>query len=420
MIKAGLTLFIFIGAKIGAGFIMLKALTVLLPVDGFGRVSQIMAFITIQAAIAGGGQNRSLTVNLAALAESPAERTRHLRVAVFYFLVATALSAIFLGVFGDAVIARIAPGNAYGSMALAIFVGVLFSGVNNLQTSVIVAAGKLRDMTWAQSLAIIWATAAMIFATYLYGDEGAILGFAAFGFWLAAGNALVIRRHGLLARDDLAPMFDGPVLRKIVLESLAFIIYISALPLAQTWGRQFVGATAGWRLVGQMQALNRLSDAVQQVFGHFFNSYVLVYFAASTSLVADRKKVVGLIGFIGVSSVLILATIFVLRYLVVFVVYTPEYYPIADVMDFQFVGDFFRIFSMMVMSILLAKSFTRLFTVLEIANAAVFMALLWAVSGGFSLSTISGAYMTGHAVMLVVVATAAALMMRRQAENQQP
>jgi O-antigen/teichoic acid export membrane protein len=163
---------------------------------------------------------------------------------------------------------------------------------------------------------------------------------------------------------------QAPMVRRIVAFYPMLLVHSAALPLALLLMRDTMIGTFGAAQAGMWQASVRLSDMYTMVILATLSMYSLPTLAAARSEVEFRAILVRLVG--GCLAIASAAAIvlYLLRDLVVAVLFTHEFTPVRDLWPWQLVGDVFLLAGWPMRSALTARQRTFAYMAVEGGIAA--------------------------------------------------
>ena len=402
MFRAGLVLGSSVVIKMICGLLLIKVFTIYLTVEEFGQAGQYITLAGVLTTIAGGAQMHGLIKLLSARGDDPQVRQRILQSAHFVFYASTLVIIVILAVFAKSITELMVGRKDFVWLLVPVATGFVFAGFNNLQIATLSAGGHLRALALSQVVGVIAGTVCCAWLAATQGVTGAIAGFALLNMWNAMSSFYFTRANSLIAIADMIPRPSRELVSELLGYSSALVLAIFMMPTALMVGRNAIASTFGWHQVGHWQAILRLSDAVVQVFGTFFNNYMLPMLAKLEPGQPTRAFLKRVVPAVAIFAVLLFATIYLFRDLYVRILLTSEYLVIGEWLPYQFAGDVLRLCAAIGSYYFLARKMLVRYVGLEVIAALVFVgALMW-----FLGNNLEGAPVYAH---LVTYGTIAAL-----------
>lgn len=117
---------------------------------------------------------------------------------------------------------------------------------------------------------------------------------------------------------------------------------------------------------GYWEGMNRISGLYLLFVTTSFSVYYLPKLSEIKTQVLLKKEIIKTYKIITPIIVISLILIFLLKNLVINVLFTKEFYPMKDLFFWQLLGDFFKIMSWILAFVMVAKSMTKIYIFTEI------------------------------------------------------
>jgi len=372
VLKAGGILATSVVIKMVCGLLLIKLFAVFLTVAEFGQVGQYMTMIAVLTTVAGGAQTHGLIKMLSASSDDHQTRSDILKVSHLLAYGFSAIIVAILLIFAEPISQQLIGDTQYSLLIVPVAAGFVFAGFNNLQISALSAAGKLKQIALSQSLGIFTGTVATALLLYFFGFGGAISGFAMIGLWNAIFSAYFTRKTGCIKAAHMLPKLDWRILKNLLGYSAALTLAIIMMPGAHIFARIEIARVLGWQEAGYWQAIIKLSDAVIQVYGTFFNNYVLAILSRLNTFAETKAFLIRIIGAVASTALVGFTLIYLFRDLYIFIFLTPDYQVIGNLLPLQFTGDFFRLLAAIGSYVFLSRRMLFMYVAMEVVSAIVF------------------------------------------------
>ncbi len=385
-----------------ASFLSVKVTSVYLGPAGIGVLSQLQSFMSMTLGVVSGGVNTGV-IRLTAEYGTDLERRRT--------LVSTIVRAlIFVGVPASLILLLTAPwiaekllDDASYAPAVMLFGGLYICGL--IGSLLLGLANGAKDYTSTTFINIGNILASLVLFTLLspmYGIAGGLAAAALAPLMSLAVSAFFARRKPWFDRSALSSVFSRNELRRVA----AFIPMAAAsavvVPLAQIMVRDILAAHAGMGAVGLLQGVWRLSDLYLGIFVSMFSMYYLPRFAEIKGASELRHEIGRGLLYIVPSVALISAAIYLLRDLLIAVIFTHEFLPMRDLFAWQMIGNVFRMASWLFGYVLVAKASPLLFAAIEISTGGVWVAFAyWFVPKGGAVGAVQS-YVATYTFYLII------------------
>lgn len=175
--------------------------------------------------------------------------------------------------------------------------------------------------------------------------------------------------------------------KKLIYFSLMPMIVMLLGPISQIVIRNIINSSASWDVVGQWQAVNKISDAYIMIMSMIFSNYFMPSIAKTRSIKEIKKAIYSFSIRIIPFAVIILTICCLFKYWIVLLLYSEDYVFLETKLPVQFIGDFFRIIGFISVYVLIAKVQVFMFTLIEVISTFLMIALS---AYGFYLDGLDG------------------------------
>ncbi len=389
--------------KMGLGLLVVKWMAHAFGPDGMGRAGNFIALVTLLGVLSGAGIYNGVTKYVSEFQHDPVRLRRLLGtssiivfgfscvLALLFILAAAPLSQLLFD--RDDLrsvvwaIAFIQFGIAYANFFLAILKGQCDARGNALS----VIAGSLLG------LGVCW-------LAFRLGDyASALIGLALAPALLVLPAAVMLFKRGIVS---LKPIWDSTLARGLCKFTAMATITAIMLPLAYTMMRELLAARHGWDEVGLWQGVSQISLAYLQFITAPFTVYLL-------PMLARQKNKIGLAREIGRAQCFLLPlalvmslSIWLLRDIVIELLFSTDFKPMRDLFAWQLSGDVFKVSAYMFAYLVIARASLCFCVLTEISQFGLltFFSRCLIPSGG-ALGAVQ-AYAATYMVYFALCATA--------------
>jgi O-antigen/teichoic acid export membrane protein len=350
-----------------AGLIVIKLLAWKVGPDGFGVLGQLMTLVAIMGMFAGGGITNGLIKVLAKSSIDSAEGQAWAKTA---FTVTTCVSAAMAGglvVFSEFFSNKI----LQGGLSPVFWVLAI--------TQALIAYGTLIQADTSSR----GATGIFAFINIVGTVVGAlvlVIGVTEFGYagaaytivLMPAMSAVVALVFVLPKRRGLMRSFQWSLeivkVKYLLSFSLITMIGAASVPLAQMMMRDFMAARFGWEQVGLWQGVIKLSDVYMQFVGVILINYALPRYSAREGAADALSELKSTLLWLLPLLMAGFAVFYVLRDVVVRIVFSEAFLPMSDYLIPQMIGDLLRTVASAISFFFIAKGLVRVSIVYELAQ----------------------------------------------------
>jgi PST family polysaccharide transporter len=385
--------------RLVVGFISIKVTAVYLGAPGLALVGQINNFMAL---VVGGVANAVQTGVVRMTAESGADRQRHVaiwRTGILLGLLLSLPLGILSAILSKPVSGWLFDDDGYWPVVALAGVAVVFTALSYVLIGMLNGLKRMRDVALAQILTMLASAAVFIPSAYVWGLWGGLVGSvvaAATAFFMVLPFAR--KATGLGIRDLHAGM-DGKIARDILGYLPMLLANASMGPLGLILVRTALSDGLGMDVAGYWQAMWRISEMYTMVLTTALSLFLMPHLSSckderqfASELFKITLQVAGI-------TLLAIATIYVLRDLVVRILFTPDFFAVTDLFAWQLLGDLLRMIRLPLGTVLVIKKRAAWYIALEVGTPSLHAGMTWLLldSLGANAATL------GYAVAYLVV-----------------
>ena len=387
--------------RIVLGVFSVKVIAVFAGPTGIAAIGQLQSFIALQGTLAGGGITNGVVTYAAAYREDEVRFRRLLGSATLLTLAFASLAAILTLAF-DKVLARQLLGDEskaylFALSAVVAWIGAL-GGLVGATLNGLMMIGRLMVTGMAGTVLAFLLTVGLVMRQ---GADGAVLATVLAG---ALGSGLTLACTVLLGwmkASTFAPRFA----REDVGQLLQFTVMAVATgifgPVSLILVRNTITSELSLADAGYWQSIWRISEIYIQVVTIPLATYYMPRLAGVASTDAMRPVIRrGMMLLVPLVSV-IAFSMWLLRDVIIAVLYTREFVAMRDLFAFQMLGDVFKITSWLISIIMVVRSMTVLLVTTDLIFNASFVLLVFLFVRWFGLVGASYAFALNYFVYLV-------------------
>ncbi|UXN67845.1 O-antigen translocase (plasmid) [Devosia neptuniae] len=330
------------GVKLASGFLVLKYISVQTGPEGIAAFGQFQNFVTSATAMCAGAFTTGLVRYVSEAHEAGTSRV-HVERAVGFALPVLVVFALALligpGLLSNAIFGSDAFAWAFVCLAIALPFIVLFQIILALFNG----AGQIRELIISKSASSLLLLAISLVLVSAFGVSG---GLASITLAPASAMLVALAMVGRVPGIDWSwfkPRLDLAAIRQFLPFWTMSMTTIISTPVVLILVRTAIGDQLGWTSAGYWEASWRLAELYLIV----VTTALTVYYVPQLSRIApgpqERQLVLRTLSFaIATSSVLALG-IYLMRDIVVPLVFSHEFLPVSDILGPQLAGSVVRI-----------------------------------------------------------------------------
>jgi len=259
------------------------------------------------------------------------------------------------------------------------FTLVLFV-LNNLLLSILNGLKEIK--TWVK-VSIFQSLYGLIFTTLLIvflGLDGALIALVTNQSVIFLVVVWMLRRHPVIRLSHFCSAFNRSEARKLAGFALMALTSAVSLPVSLLFVRNYLGENLGWEAAGYWQAIWYVSMMYLMV----VTTTLGVYYLPRLSEIQDKSVLRRELwdGFRVIMPIVVVLSlsIFLLKDLIIWLLFSKEFMPIRELFLWQLVGDVVKIAAWLFSSLLIAKAMLKTFIATEVVFSLSFVLLsIWFV-----------------------------------------
>lgn len=401
------------GVRMAANLLIVKMIAIWVGPAGMGLLGQFMSLSSLVSVFAGGGIGNGITKYVAEYRSQPRRLIRFLGSAVTYGLLFSILilvaSLLFAKpasqlLFGDFRYAWLMP-------FLGIAHALCFIGV-----AVIAIANGLRRPDIFAGITIVGYIGSLPFAYLLirnFGIEGSALALMIVLACTAFPACWFIYRSRL--RRHIRLRIDRADTSRLAKYSVMMIASATLFPATEIFIRTNIIGSLGLDSAGIWQAMTRLSGA----YLGFFTVYLATSYMPRLSALKHRpaiiQTVLSQLKIVGLTFVCAAIAIYLMRELVIRLLFSSEFAAMSQLFGWQLMGDLFRVSAYVIGFLGVAKAATRIYIAAEILQVSIYASLSYFVlNNGGNLINLVQAYALTYLLYFLLTVAALFVYSRQQ------
>lgn len=387
--------------KVISGFISIKIIAVYVGPSGLALIGQMQNFISMMSSIASAGVNSGVVKYTAEhYADEGAKQkiwSSALKISLV-FIVPMAIAIIFLA---DFISLKLLHTTEYSSIFIVFAITVVFFVLNGLLTSILNGQKEIKKLTILNIIGSIFGLVVTLILVTQYHLYGALIA----GIVSQSIVFFITLTFVLKSSWFRLPMFLGSMDReyrnKLLKFSAMTLVSAIMIPLSHMYIRNYIGIHIGWDEAGYWQAIWRISETYLML----ITTTLGVYYLPKLSAIQDKAELMAELFYgykIIMPIVIVMAlVIYNFRDLIISILFTKEFSPMAELFLYQLIGDVIKIASWLLGYIMVAKAMTRLFIISQITFIFSFVGFVVLFVNLYGLIGVTIAFAVNYSIYLI-------------------
>ncbi len=357
------------------GMISVKIVALIVGPSGVALLGQLGNFNTILLGLANGGINNGVTKYVSEYKDDVSNVKKYVSAALRITGVCSLFISIVL-IIGCRQLSRLILLSDEYSYVFVIFgFTLILYSLNFLLISIINGYKEFKKYVYVNIAGTIFGLFYTILLVIIWGLNGALINTVTYQSVVFFITLWMCRKSPWLNKSYFVQKKESTIIKKYLRYSLMSIISLMMLPVSQMVLRGHVmtelsSAEAGW-----WEAMNRISGMYLNVFTTAFAVYYLPRLSEITDKIELRKEILRCYKVIIPILLTAVLTIYSFKHFIVWLLFTPDFYPMESLFIWQLLGDFMKMMSWMLAYIMIAKAQTKLYIVSEVFFTLVYVGL---------------------------------------------
>lgn len=380
--------------------VSVKVVASIIGPAGVALVGQLNNFATIALSLSTGGINNGITKYIAEYKEDEEKVKDCLSTALRITMVCSLAMAVFLILFHTYLSRYIMLSPDYGYVFVIFGFTILFYALNMGLSSVINGFKEFKryvKINIAGSLFGLVFTLSLVFTWQLKGALISAVTFQSIMFFI---SLCMVRKLPWLRWSYFRNKLNPDLAKRYLRYSLMTFTTAATLPISQMLLRGYVISQISATEAGWWEAMNRISNMYLMVITTSFT----VYYLPRLSEITDKRELRSEIfrSYKVIIPCLLggFALIYLLRFVVIHLLFTSDFLPMENLFAWQLAGDFFKITSWLLAFLMVAKAMTRWFVTTEVVFSLLFVGLGFLFMQMNGVVGITQAYFVNYVIYL--------------------
>ncbi|MTG98724.1 MULTISPECIES: O-antigen translocase [Myroides] len=361
--------------KTTAAFVSTKIVAMFVGAAGVATIGAFGNFLNIVLAFANGAIQTGV-VKYTAEYQDDVEKSKKLFSTSFRIsvLCSLAIGALLLAL-SNWLSTLIFATSQYGTIVRVLGVTIVFYALNSLLISVLNGKGLIKIYSIVNMAGSLLGLVLTCVLVYFFQIEGALLALILSQTAIFFVSLFIVYKKKLIVHEIKWSLYDRDIAKKLSGYSLMAIVSAMTVPVAQILIRNMLTVNMGIDSAGIWQGMIRVSDAYLLI----INTALGTYYLPKLSTLIDREDITRELykGFKLIMPLVVVSCLimYVLRFFVIRILYTPEFYIMEELFLWQLLGDIFKIAAFLLAYLMLAKALTKVYIITEIIFSVLYVVL---------------------------------------------
>lgn len=361
--------------KMLTSLISVKFVALIVGPSGIALLGQLNNFSSIIMTVACGGINNGVTKYVAENKDDVTLVKSFLSTALKITVYCSVFCGLILVVFNKWLSKIILLNDNFGYIFIVFGITLLLYALNMLVTSILNGYKEFKKFVLVNIAGSIIGLIYTLSLVYYFKLDGALIGVVTFQSIMFFVSLWMIRKLPWVNVEYFKEKLDKLIAAKYFKYTLMTLVTAATAPVAQLLLRGYVineisAVEAGW-----WEGMNRISNMYLMVITSSLSVYYLPKLSEIKESVQLRVEIFKAYKFIIPTITVGFIAIYLLRILIIKLLFTVDFISMSDLFLWQLVGDFFKISSFLLAFLMVAKTMTKQFIATEIIFSLLYVGL---------------------------------------------
>lgn len=361
--------------RISSGFVAGKVVAMVAGPAGVAVIGQFTNFITIVLTFANGAINNGVVKYTAEYEGDDTAQKKLFSTSLKISLCCSFITSLLL-LLGAGVISRwLFNSHIYINPIRVFGITITLYALNLLLLSILNGKQKIKKYTAVNTIGSIISLVFTVILAFFYQLQGALYALVLSQSVVFFVTLVMVLRSDWFSISHFNEKFDREAAHKLFKFSLMAIVTALTVPLSQIVLRNVVISKLGMDSAGYWQGMMRISDGYLMVITTSLSIYYLPKLSALKKESELRGEILQGYKFILPAVFFGCIVIYLLRFVIINLLFTPSFQIMEKLFLYQLIGDFLKMAAWVLSYLMLAKAMIRVFIITEIVFSAGYILL---------------------------------------------
>ena len=369
-----------------------KILAIYVGPAGYAALGQFQNAVQMITTFASGAINTGVTKYTAEYHDDEARQHKVWQTAGTIALTGSLITGALIAVFNQTLANWFLKDTSYGGVFLWLAATLVLFTLNALLLAILNGKKEIVRYVLANIAGSIFALAVTTIMAIQLGLYGALVALAIYQSIAFFATLLLCYQAPWFKMRNLFGGIDRQAARNLAKYTAMALTSAACVPISHILVRNHLGETLGWAAAGYWEAMWRLSTAYLMLVTTTLGVYYLPKFSELQDFSLIKKEILKGYTLILPTVAFTAMLIYLLREVIINLLFTQDFLPMQDLFGWQMLGDFFKIGSWMLAYLMLSKAMFKVFLLLEILFALSFVIATYALVQLFGLKGVAIAH----------------------------
>jgi len=387
--------------KVAAGMVSTKVVAAVIGPSGIALIGQLNNFSTIVLNIATGGIANGVTKYVAEKSGEEEKINKFIHTALWLTVVLSIFCGLVMAIGANYFSILILKSYEYAIVFLLFGITILFYALNMLLLAIVNGQKNFNLFIRINLINSIVGLSFSVMLSLWFGVIGAMVSVVSYQSLVFIITLFLLRNAIWLKWSLFKGRFDFKNLKLLSNYSLMVLVSAFIIPVSQLLVRSYLARKVSVSDAGLWEGINRISGINLTIILPSFSVY---YLPRLSELKTDHEirdeiwyvyKL--LIPFLIITSL----GIFIFRHFIISTLYTKDFLPMEDLFAPQLIGDVIKMCGWILGYILVVKTMTKVYIIMEILNYTSFVIFTYIFTDHYGIKGATYAHICSHLIYLI-------------------
>lgn len=352
--------------KLITGYVTVKFVASIIGPSGIALIGQLQNFSAIFTTLGAGGINNGVVKYVSENKEVDSELQKYLRNGFKITIYFSIFFGFLLILLSTDLSKLILLDVQYNYVFICFGVSLLLISLNNYFLSILNGFKEFKKFVLINIITSLLGLIFTVSLVLLFQLKGALIATVSYQGVVVFITIYYLKKTSWFSAKMLWGVWNKDIVKKYFSYSLMAFVSAATQPVSQLLVRGFIIKNYSIESAGFWEGMNRISGLYLLFVTTSFSVYYLPKLSELKSAVHLRIEIVKAYKIITPIIAASLLMIYLLKDLVINILFTKEFYPMKELFFWQMLGDFFKILSWILAFVMVAKSMTKIYIITEI------------------------------------------------------
>ncbi|MFC4164310.1 O-antigen translocase [Epilithonimonas zeae] len=388
--------------KLITSYVTVKVVASIIGPSGVALVGQLQNFTSIFTTVGAGGINNGVVKYVSEYKEDKTTLQKYLKNGFKLTAYFSGISSLFLIALSTYLSRWVLFEEKYHYLFILFGLNLMLLSFNNFFLSVLNGFKEFKKFVSINIFTNIISLIFTVILVWIYGLKGALISLVTYQGFILLITLFYLKKKSWFSKQ-LWGNWDKQIVRKYFSYTLMALVTAMTLPVSQLLIRGYIIKEYSITDAGFWEGINKISAMYLMFITTSFSVYYLPKLAEITDNNILRKEIFKTYKIITPLIFITLVMIYLLKDVVINILFTKEFYPMKELFLWQLIGDFFKIMSWLLAFVMVAKSMTKMYIITEILFATSLVLLSYYFIDHFGILGSTQSYCINYFLYFVVM-----------------